>query len=140
MPPDRWPRRGRAESRHPVRHAHVHHASAGVNTEGLVKLVTTRVGPHEETSEWSYPDFIDLSAAPTRMTLTGFARAQHKVTLPDSKAEITVDTMFVASNYFRTIGIALARRECAHGRGADRLGGGSGFYDAFVEVALAAAT
>src|SRR5262245_38568427 len=81
----------------------------GVNTEGLVELVTTRVGPHEETAVWSYPDFDDLRAAPTSVTLTGFALGEHNVTLPESKTEIAVDTMFVTSNYFRTIGVALAR-------------------------------
>src|SRR5262245_65719178 len=50
----------------------------GVHTEGLVELITTRVGPHEETSEWSYPDFIDLGTATPGVALTGFARGQHK--------------------------------------------------------------
>jgi hypothetical protein len=34
----------------------------GLNTEGLVELVTTPVGPHRADDEWSFPDFMDLHA------------------------------------------------------------------------------
>ena len=32
----------------------------GVNTEELVELVTMSVGPHQQTQEWSYPDYLSL--------------------------------------------------------------------------------
>ena len=32
----------------------------GVNTEELVQLATTSVGPHQQTEQWSYPDYVDL--------------------------------------------------------------------------------
>src|SRR5688572_3645691 len=42
-----------------------------VNTEDLVEVVTTEVGPHRATATWSYPDFIDLRDADTGASLTG---------------------------------------------------------------------
>ena len=43
---------------------------AGLNTEGLVELVTTPNGPRRASSLWSYPDFVALGdaniASPTR--------------------------------------------------------------------------
>jgi putative ABC transport system permease protein len=81
----------------------------GVNTEGLVELVTTQVGPHSATDEWSYPDFVDLRDAATGVSMTGWATGESEVTLPASGAKMTSQTMFVSSNYFTTIGMALAR-------------------------------
>jgi predicted permease len=81
----------------------------GVDTAGLVEIVTTRAGDHEPTTQWSYPDFSDLSTAATGLTLTGFALGERTVTLPDTQADVGVDTMYVSPNYFRTIGVTLAR-------------------------------
>lgn len=75
----------------------------------LVEFVTTRVGPNKATSAWSYPDFVDLSKAETGVSITGWAIGDTAVTLPESGAKTSVQTMFVSSNYFRTIGVALAR-------------------------------
>jgi predicted permease len=81
----------------------------GVNTEGLVELVTTPIGPHRATDKWSYPDFVDLRDAATGVSMTGWATGGSEVTLPASGAKRTSETMFVSSNYFTTIGMALAR-------------------------------
>src|ERR671912_1767364 len=47
----------------------------GVNTEELVELVTTSMGPHQQTEQWSYPDYVDLRDANTGMTLIGWVGA-----------------------------------------------------------------
>jgi hypothetical protein len=53
----------------------------GLNTDGLVELMTTQNGPRQASSQWSYPDFVDLRDANTGITLTGWARAQVELTL-----------------------------------------------------------
>ena len=83
---------------------------AGVNTEGLVEVVTTSVGPHRETAQWSYPDFVDLRDADTGIALIGSARGESEITFQaPGSVKTTSSTMFVPANYFRTIGVALAR-------------------------------
>jgi hypothetical protein len=50
----------------------------GVKTEGLVEILTTRVGARAATDTWSYPDYVDLRDANTGTALvagrTGKAR------------------------------------------------------------------
>src|SRR3982751_4393478 len=46
---------------------------AGGDATRLVELVTTTVGPHQETANWSYPDYVDLRDANTGLTLIGWA-------------------------------------------------------------------
>jgi len=82
----------------------------GLNTGGLVELVTTPVGPRRAADEWSYPDFIDLRDARTGVSMTGWAMGESEVTLPDSGgAKTTSRAMFVSPSYFGTMGAALAR-------------------------------
>jgi predicted permease len=82
----------------------------GVKTEELVQLVTTSVGPHEQTEQWSYPDYLDLRDANTGLTLIGWSGAQTEITFqPTGGTKMQASTMFVPSNYFRTLGVALAR-------------------------------
>src|ERR671912_1609418 len=52
----------------------------GVNTEELVELVTTSVGPRQQSQQWSYPDYVDLRAANTGTTLIGWTGAQSEIT------------------------------------------------------------
>jgi predicted permease len=81
-----------------------------VNTEGLVEVVTTSVGPHRADDEWSYPDFVDLRDANTGMAMIGWAVGQNDVALqPSGDARSPAVVMFVSSNYFRAIGAALSR-------------------------------
>ncbi len=82
----------------------------GVNTEELVELVTTSVGPHQQTQQWSYPDYVDLRDANTGITLIGWAGAQSEITFQATGgSKIRASTMFVPANYFKTLGVALAR-------------------------------
>ena len=92
-------------------------APAGVNTDGLVELLMTPSGPlrieigESAVEGWSYPDYIDLRDADTKMAITGWTEGESIVTLPASERaqRLTVPTMFVSANYFRTVGVALAR-------------------------------
>jgi len=78
-----------------------------VKTDGLVEVLTTRVGPRGATDKWSYPDYMDLRAADTGMTLTGWATGRTTAQTPAGKTDSP--TLFVSANYFKTFGVALAR-------------------------------
>jgi predicted permease len=81
----------------------------GVDTEELVELVTLTVGPHQQTEQWSYPDYGDLRDANTGMTLMGWAGAQSEITFQATGgSKMRASTMFVPANYFTTLGVALA--------------------------------
>lgn len=75
----------------------------GLKTEGLVEIITTRVGSREPTDSWSYPDYADLRDANTGMALVGWTYGQSEV------QNDAVRVMFVSTNYFQTIGVALFR-------------------------------
>lgn len=75
----------------------------GLNTERLVEILTTRVGPREATDTWSYPDYVDLRDASTGTTLVGWTYGQSEVEQGSERS------MFVPANYFQTIGVALFR-------------------------------
>ena len=83
---------------------------AGVETDGLVELVTASNGPHQASAQWSYPDFLDLQDSDTGMALIGWAGAPSEVTfhMPET-AKTRVSTFFVSANYFETIGVTLAQ-------------------------------
>ena len=82
----------------------------GVNTEELVELVTTSVGPHQQTQQWSFPDYVDLRDANTGITLIGWIGGQSEVTFQATGgSKMRASTMFVPANYFKTLGVALAR-------------------------------
>ena len=82
-----------------------------VNTETLVELVTTANGAHAASAAWSYPDFETLRQSNTGMTLIGWKSAESKIALDQTADGRTrsVATMFVSANYFKTLGVALAR-------------------------------
>jgi predicted permease len=75
----------------------------GVNTERLVEILTTRVGPRAATDTWSYPDYADLRDANTGIALVGWTYGQSEV------KKDSVRAMFVSTNYFQTIGVTLTR-------------------------------
>ena len=82
---------------------------SGVNTEGLVEVLTTPLGSRGADDTWSYPDFVDLRDADTGMVMTGWAIGESEVT-PQTPAEAkAASTMFVSSDYFRAIGVTLVR-------------------------------
>ena len=82
---------------------------AGVNTKTLVQLVTTARG--EAGEAWSYPDFETLRESNTGMTLIGWKSGESKIAseTPAGVRTESVATMFVSANYFKTIGLTLAR-------------------------------
>src|SRR6185295_11672094 len=75
----------------------------GVKTEGLVEILTTRVGPRDATDTWSYPDYVDLRDANTGTALMGWTYGQSEV------QKDSVRAMFVSTNYFQTIDVTLFR-------------------------------
>src|SRR6476620_9659839 len=75
----------------------------GLKTEGLVEIITTRVGSRAATASWSYPDYADLRDANTGIALVGWTFGQSEV------KKDSVKTMFVSTNYFQTIGVTLFR-------------------------------
>ena len=84
---------------------------SGVNTNGLVELVTTPRGSREAGETWSYPDFETLRESNTGIALIGWTGGESKTAsqTPAGVRTESVATMFVSTNYFKTIGLALAR-------------------------------
>ena len=84
---------------------------AGVQTEGLVELVTTPRGSQEAGETWSYPDFETLREANTGIALFGWRSGESQIAIetPSGVRTESVATMFVSTDYFKTIGLVLAR-------------------------------
>lgn len=83
---------------------------AGVQTEGLVELVAPANGPRGESDEWSYPDFVDLRAAETGLTLAGWATGEAPVVLPEAGGAVSqARVLYVSAGYFQVVGVPLAR-------------------------------
>ncbi|HEX7797390.1 MAG TPA: ABC transporter permease, partial [Vicinamibacterales bacterium] len=86
-----------------------------VKTERLVEILTTRDGPRPATNEWSYPDYLDLRAADTGATLFGWAVVWNEVGVGTTTGVGTGSehtkwkTLYVSPNYFRTVGVSMAR-------------------------------
>jgi hypothetical protein len=89
----------------------------GVNADGLVELLMTPRGPLRvqlgtwAREDWSYADYADLRDAETGMAITGWTVGESVVALPtsDRAQRMTVPTLYVSANYFRTIGVTLAQ-------------------------------
>src|SRR5690349_4613034 len=83
----------------------------GVKTAGLVEVITTPLGPRGATDAWSYPDFVDLRAADPSLAMSGWTGAPGKIKIetPAGIETRPVSTMFVSTNYFKTVGVSLAR-------------------------------
>ena len=82
----------------------------GVNTEGLVEVTTPR-GTPDAGSAWSYPDFESLRDSDTGVAMIGWKSGTRTIAI-DTPAGVrteSVAAMFVSANYFRTIGVPLAR-------------------------------
>jgi predicted permease len=75
----------------------------GLNTEGLVEIFTTHVGPREATDIWSYPDYADLRDANTGTAMVGWTYGQSLFKRDSLRA------MFVSTNYFQVMGVTLFR-------------------------------
>ncbi|TAK16639.1 MAG: FtsX-like permease family protein, partial [Acidobacteria bacterium] len=97
----------------------------GVNTDNLIELVTTPAGPHEATSRWSHPDYVDLRDAVTGVTLIPWAGAPSEVTLQAAGgSKIPASTMFVPTDYFKTLDLKLTRGAGFDVSAADSLASG----------------
>jgi predicted permease len=88
---------------------------AGINTEGLVQLLIRpqaelreRLGGDDDMDTWSYPDFSDVRDADTGMTIIGWTVGESSVRLPEAGTRHE-RTLYVSSNYFEALGVALAR-------------------------------
>lgn len=86
-----------------------------VNTERLVEIITTTNNSRPATDSWSYPDFLDLRNADTGIAIFGWAVAPNEITLPGGR-KTPLYPMYVSSDYFKTIGVTLARGAGFEGR------------------------
>ena len=80
----------------------------GLNTDGLVEVVTTQAGAREATAAWSYPDYADLRAAATGARLIGWIFGRSKDDRRDLRA------LFVSPDYFEVMGVPLFQIGRAH--------------------------
>jgi len=80
----------------------------GVNTEGLVEVITTANKSRGATNSWSYPDFMDLRNADTGIAIFAWATAPSEIKLPGG-LKMALWPMYVSAGYFKTIGVAMAR-------------------------------
>jgi len=69
----------------------------GLNTEGLVELLTTPRGSRGADDTWSYPDFVDLRDADTGMVMTGGRWQKRGDPQTPGEAKTKVATMFVSA-------------------------------------------
>jgi predicted permease len=87
----------------------------GVNDDGLVEIVIRPTGQLRAQAgsaivdTLSYPDYLDVRDAISGLAVTGWSRGESLVRLPDRAAATPVPAMYVSSNYFSTLGLALAR-------------------------------
>lgn len=83
----------------------------GVVEDGLAELVIRPSGQLRAQAggammdTWSYPDYLDVRQA-GRMVITGWSRGEG-LFQPADGASVPLSTMYVSSNYFSTIGVAL---------------------------------
>jgi predicted permease len=88
---------------------------SGVNEGGLVELVIRPSGALRAQAgtavidTWSYPDYLDVRDAASGMVVTGWSRGEALVRLPNQTAATSAAAMYVSSNYFANVGVALAR-------------------------------
>jgi hypothetical protein len=84
---------------------------AGVNTDRLVEVVTAPRGTRGAGELWSFLDFEALRDANTGVAMIGWKGGEARIALeiPAGVHAESVAAMFVSANYFRTIGVPLAR-------------------------------
>lgn len=90
----------------------------GINPAGLTEVLLLPEGPLREKAgvwaldEWSYPDYQAIREANTGLDIIGWAQGDSDYGDPvsDQKAPpARVATMYVTSNYVRTLGVTLSR-------------------------------
>lgn len=88
---------------------------SGVDDDGLVELVIRPSGALRAQAgtgmidTWSYHDYLDVRDAASGMAITGWSRGEGLVLVPGQTRASSAPTMYVSSNYFSTMGVALAR-------------------------------
>ena len=86
-----------------------------VNDDGLAEVVIRPSGQLRAQAgsaiidTWSYPDYLDVRDAARGMAITGWSRGEGEFRPAGQDATMPVATMYVSSNYFSTVGVALAR-------------------------------
>jgi predicted permease len=80
----------------------------GVNTEGLVEVITTTVESRPAANSWSYADYMDLRNSDTGIAMIAWAAAPSMITLP-AGSKLPMYPMYVSAGYFKTLGLKLAR-------------------------------
>src|SRR5215204_1210997 len=86
-----------------------------LNDKGLVEVVIRPSGQlraqagYAIIDTWSLPDFLDVRDAAGGMAMTGWSRGEGLYQPEDKGPAISVQTMYVSSNYFSTIGVTLPR-------------------------------
>jgi putative ABC transport system permease protein len=80
----------------------------GVNTDGLVEVITTANGSRPATNSWSYPDFLDLRNSVAGIKIFAWATAPNEIKLPGGQ-KLPLWPMYVSAGYFKTLGVAPAR-------------------------------
>jgi predicted permease len=56
---------------------------------------------------WSYPDYLDVRDAASTLAVTGWTRGEGLFQPAGQSATMALSTMYVSSNYFSTVGVAL---------------------------------
>ena len=88
---------------------------AHVNDKGLVEVVVRPSGQLRAQAgsaiidTWSLPDYLDVRDAAGGMAMSGWSRGEGLYQPEDKGPAISVQTMYVSSNYFSTIGVTLPR-------------------------------
>jgi putative ABC transport system permease protein len=81
----------------------------GLDTTGLIEVVTEGQGPRRATKLWSYPDFASLREAGTGGSLFGWSGGNVKLLLsPAHGAPTTATALFVSPDYFNVLELPLA--------------------------------
>ena len=86
-----------------------------INDKDLVELVIRPSGQLRAQAgsaiidTWSLPDYLDVRDAAAGMAVSGWSRSEGLYQPEDKGPAISMQTMYVSSNYFSTIGVTLPR-------------------------------
>jgi len=86
-----------------------------INDKGLVEIVIRPSGQLRAQAgsaiidTWSLPDYFDVRDAAGGMAVSGWSRGEGLYQPEDTGPAISMQAMYVSSNYFSTIGVTLPR-------------------------------
>jgi hypothetical protein len=72
----------------------------GVNTQGLVEVITTANRSRPATNSWSHPDFMDLRNSDSGMEIFAWVTAPNEIKLPGG-LKMALWPMYVSAGYFK---------------------------------------